>query len=282
MPKQLPPGPAEHFNLSISQETLDYLETVIPEYGGIVRVQSHERKSDCFVLSDPEYVKHVLITNHTNYRKGIGFERVKMLLGNGIIVSDGETWRKQRTMIQPAFKQTNIAKMSAYIRDCCADVVPKWRELAAVNATIDITTAMSEYGLDVILRCIFSDDLEKMCAKAGENPFAFLAQEAERDLGMAKRFRELSRVVRECVEERRASGERPFDFLSALIDARDKKTGNGMSTKEILDEVNTMIIAGHETSAGTLNWAWYLISQHPEVEARLLEELDDHIPDGDL
>jgi cytochrome P450 len=281
-PKHLPPGPEEHFSLTVNQESLAFLERAILAYGDCFRVQSTDRKDDSYVLLNPEHVKHVLLTNSANYRKGVGFERVKMLLGNGIIVSDGDHWRRQRTMLQPAFKQAKIADLSRHIKASCLAVRDQWRLLARDRATIDITTAMSQFGLDVILRCIFSDDLEGICSKAGGNPFAFLASDSERDLNMAKRFRELSQLVRECVEERRTSGARPADFLSDMIDARDKRTGEGMSDKEIVDEVNTMIIAGHETSAGTLNWAWYLISRHPEVEAKLLAELDAGILDDDV
>jgi cytochrome P450 len=132
---------------------------------------------------------------------------------------------------------------------------------------------MSQLGLEVILRSIFSSDLDGIIARDGANPFAFLAEDATRDLQTAVRFRNLARVILGVVGERRRSGDRPFDFLSLLMDARDRKTGAGMSDKELLDEINTLIIAGHETSAGTLNWAWYLLSRHPDVEARLIAEL---------
>jgi cytochrome P450 len=141
---------------------------------------------------------------------------------------------------------------------------------------------MSRLGLEVILRAILSRDLDRLIEREGGNPFAFLAEDATRDLQTAVRFRNLARVILGVVAERRASGERPFDFLSLLMDARDRKTGTGMTDKELLDEVNTLIIAGHETSAGTLNWIWYLLSQHPDVEARVLAEITATIRDDDF
>ncbi|MEO8224775.1 MAG: cytochrome P450, partial [Gammaproteobacteria bacterium] len=138
---------------------------------------------------------------------------------------------------------------------------------------IDITTAMSRLGLAVILRSIFSSDLDALVARQRGNPFAFLAEDATRDLQTAVRFRNLAGLILGIIADRRRTGARPFDFLSLLMDARDRKSGDGMTDKELLDEVNTLIIAGHETSAGTLNWAWYLLSQHPAVEARMLGEL---------
>ncbi len=269
----LPPGPDELHTIGPDQRTFDALARWVPAYGDLFCVQSKDRRDLSFVVSSPEYIKHILLTNHENYAKGVGFERVKMLLGNGIIVSDGEEWRRQRTMMQPGFSRANVSRLSEPMRGMNIALREPWSRLADGGETIDITTAMSRLGLEVILRSIFSSDLDPMVSREGANPFAFLAEDATRDLQTAVRFRNLARVILGVVGERRRSGERPFDFLSLLMDARDRKTGAGMSDKELLDEINTLIIAGHETSAGTLNWTWYLLSRHPEVEARLIAEL---------
>ena len=92
------------------------------------------------------------------------------------------------------------------------------------------------------------------------------------------RLRELARVILAAIRRRRDSAERPYDFLSLFIDARDRKTGAVMTDEEILDEIRTLIVAGHETSAGTLNWCWYLLSHHPEVEQRVLAEIRERLP----
>jgi cytochrome P450 len=234
------------------------------------------------VVSNPEFLKHILLTNHENYVKGVGFERVKMLLGNGIIVSDGEEWRRQRTMMQPGFSRANIARLSEPMRTLNLGLRDQWGLLAATGQTIDITTEMSRLGLEVILRSIFSRDLDRLVEREGANPFAFLAEDTTRDLQTAVRFRNLGRLILGLVAERRQTGQRPFDFLSLLMDARDRKSGKGMTDKELLDEVNTLIIAGHETSAGTLNWVWYLLSQHPAAEERVLAELAELTPGDDF
>jgi cytochrome P450 len=118
--------------------------------------------------------------------------------------------------------------------------------------------------------------------KEGGPLFAFLAEDRTRDLDTALRFRALRPHIEQCIDDRLSSGERPFDFLSAMMDARDKRSGEGMSKAQLVDEVSTLIVAGHETSAGTLNWAWYLISRHPQVEERLLDELQRLPPDEEL
>lgn len=275
----LPHGPTELHTIGPDHQTFDALARWVPEYGDFFCVQSRDRRDPSFVVSNPEYIKQILLTNHENYVKGVGFERVKMLLGNGIIVSDGEEWRRQRTMMQPGFSRANIARLAEPMRSRNLAMRDQWAPLADSGQSFDITTAMSLLGLDVILQSILSRDLERIIEREGSNPFAFLAEDARRDLQMAVRFRNLAQTILGVVAERRASGERPFDFLSLLMDARDRKTGAGMTDKELLDEINTLIIAGHETSAGTLNWAWYLLSQHPDVEARMLTEMRTAIRD---
>jgi cytochrome P450 len=269
----LPPAPAELHTIGPGYETFAALARWVPEYGDIFCVQSKDRRDPSFVVSSPEFIKHILLTNHENYAKGVGFERVKMLLGNGIIVSDGEEWRRQRTMMQPGFSRGNISRLAEPMRTRNLELRAQWAALADAGESLDITTAMSRLGLEVILRAILSRDLDRLIGREGSNPFAFLAEDATRDIQTAVRFRNLARVILGIVAERRASGERPFDFLSMLMEARDRRTGTGMTDKELLDEVNTLIIAGHETSAGTLNWTWYLLSQHADVEARMLAEL---------
>ncbi len=270
---RLPPGPAERFTLNADAASLAFLQRAVAAHGDMLCIWSNDRQNPSLFLNEPEAIRRVLVSNHSNYVKGVGFERVKMLLGNGIIVSDGETWRRQRTMMQPAFSRSSVTRLSAFIRAHNLELRDTWSAHAGASEVIDVTEAMSHYALEVILRAIFSTDLPQLLTATGTNPFAFLAEDPTRDIRTVLRVRELGRVIMDCIHARRRSGERPFDFLSMLLDARDKRTGTGMSDAELLDEVKTLIVAGHETSAGTLNWAWYLLSQHPEVEQRVLDEL---------
>lgn len=281
-PSKTVPGPEELLTLGPDQPTFDALARWTTQYGDFFCVRSRERRDPSFVVSNPEYLKQILLTNQENYVKGVGFERVKMLLGNGIIVSDGEAWRRQRTLMQPGFSRANIARLAEPMRRLNQGLRTQWHALADTGSVLDITTAMSRLGLEVILRAILSTDLDRLMDPEGTHPFTFLAADTTRNLQTAVRFRQLAPLVLGLVADRRNSGQRPFDFLSLLMDARDRKTGTGMNDKELLDEINTLIIAGHETSAGTLNWVWYLLSQHPEVEARVLEELAAITPGDDF
>lgn len=268
------PGPGEAFDVNVDQQSFDKLSQWRGEYGDLVAITPLKRKDPALVLNHPEHVKRVLITNHRNYKKGVGFERVAMLLGNGIIVSDGDFWKSQRRMIQPAFHRKIIASQALMMQRCNQQKLEHWQLKAARKEPVDITTEMSALALEVILRSLFSGDLDELIEREGENPFAMLVEDVTRDLKLAMRFRALTKLVANIMQRRREDNRIEHDFLSLLMETRDKDTGEPMSDKALIDEVMTIIVAGHETTAGTLNWAWYLLSQHKEVEGRLHSEVD--------
>ncbi len=181
-------------------------------------------------------MKQVLVGRTQNYVKDLGFERVKMLLGNGIIVSGGEYWRSQRRMIQPAFHRQVIARLSETMRDLNRALLRRWETKANTGEKLNITNETSELALETVLRAIFSEDLDAMTARFGSNPFAILSEDAVRNLRLAFKFRALTGQVKDVVARRHEENRRPFGILSMLIAACD---GNGalMSDKAVIDEV---------------------------------------------
>ena len=268
------PGPDEAYDINVDRATFDKLKLWLNEYGDTIALRPEKRKSAAVLLNKPEHVKHVLIGNHRNYAKGVGFERVAMLLGNGIIVSDGDFWRAQRRMIQPVFHKKVVANLATMMQKCNEQKLLQWQQDARQGNTIDLTEQMSELSLEVILRTLFSHDVDELVLELGENPFAMLVDDVTRDLKLAMRFRALTRHVAGIMEKRRSQKRIEQDFLSLLMETHDKDTQEPMSDKALIDEVMTIIVAGHETTAGTLNWAWYLISQHQSVEQKLHCEVD--------
>jgi cytochrome P450 len=272
-----PPGPSEPVSLGIDPPTLGVLQGLQREYGDIVGMTGPNGRAAYFV-NDAHEVRRILTRRHGRYVKGPGFERVKMLLGNGLIVSDGDVWRRSRTMIQPAFSRQNVHRLLSVMVQCCDRRAAHWARAAAGNVTLNMTTETSDFALELILISIFGDDYEQELLAGGENPFAFLSSDSTRDLGIVMKVRELRARLLEVIEARRAdTGSRPFDFLSMYLAATDKQ-GNYFTDTELLDELITLIVAGFETSANTLNWAWYLVSRHPDVEDRLLEEAERLVP----
>lgn len=269
----LPHDAGEELDVSFSEDALAQLARLFAVHGDTFRVFSPALQRDLYVLWHPDQVKHILIANHGNYTKGTGFERVQMLLGNGIIVSDGELWRSQRKMIQPAFHRTILAQMSGHMLAANRRLLARWSAAADAGQAINLTQDTSEVTLEILLLALFGEGLERLMER-GENPFAILTEESDRNLTFAYKFRALSRRLQEEVQRRRRDGIRGPDFVSMLLDARDRKTGEPMSDKQLIDEIITLIVAGHETTASVLNWAWYLLSQHRDAERRLQSEVD--------
>lgn len=267
-------GPSEPFDVNVDHATFDKLAVWIEQYGDLIAITQDKRKAPALLLNNPEHIKQVLITNHRKYAKGVGFERVAMMLGNGIIVSDGDFWRSQRRMIQPAFHRRVVAELALMMQRCNTIKLAQWQQKAADKQAINLTEEMSALALEVILRALFSHDLDALIEREGENPFSILVEDVTRDLKLAMRFRALTRHVAAIMQNRREHNRIEHDFLSLLMQTRDKDTLQPMSDKALIDEVMTIIVAGHETTAGTLNWAWYLLSRHTEVEQAVHAEID--------
>ncbi len=272
-----PPGPSTPMPFGVDPETLERLLALRDEYGDIA---SFEKPSGrlAYFINDPVEIRRILVRRHTRYVKGPGFERVKMLLGNGLIVSDGDVWRRSRTMIQPAFKVQNVHRLMGVMMECADRCAATWGAAAQAGDSVNITQETSDFALELILKSIFGDDYENKLLVRGDNPFSFLSQDSTRDLSVVLKVRALRELLLEIVEERRAEKSEAFDFLSMYMDATDRQ-GQPFTDRELLDELMTLIVAGFETSANTLNWVWYLLADYPDVVDRTLAEIEACMPD---
>ena len=272
-----PPGPSEPVTLGIDPETLTTLQELQQEYGDMVSLTKPNGRVAYFI-NDAAEVRRILTRRHSKYRKGPGFERVKMLLGNGLIVSDGEVWRRARRMIQPAFSRQNVHRLMQVMVECCDRRAVQWAGLAANSEQCNITAETSDFALELILISIFGSDYETRIVAEGDNPFDFLSRDSTRDLSVVMKVRHLRDLLLSIIEARRTGSDSDeFDFLSMYLQATDKG-GQPFSNAELLDELMTLIVAGFETSANTLNWVWYLIAKHPDVETKLIAEAEEYLP----
>ena len=272
-----PPGPGASVALGIDAETLTTLQRLQGEYGDMVSMTKPNGRLAYFV-NDASEVRRILTRRHSKYHKGPGFERVKMLLGNGLIVSDGDVWRRSRRMIQPAFSRQNVHRLMKVMVECSDRRAVHWAELAGKGELCNITSETSDFALELILISIFSSDYESRIMTEGDNPFAFLSRDSTRDLSVVMKVRHLRNLLLSIIEDRRVGkGSSDFDFLSMYLEATDKQ-GNGFSDAELLDELMTLIVAGFETSANTLNWVWYLLANNDEVQNKLIAEAAEHLP----
>jgi cytochrome P450 len=270
----IPPGPTEGFDLGGSEESLARMQDYFARFGDVYRVFAPGRGAFNYVINHPDDVKRVLLTNHRNYTKGEGMDRVKILLGNGIMTSEGAFWRRQRRMMQPSFHRRVIDQFSVLINEVNEKFAQRWAAAAARGEAVNVSSDTSELTLEIVLKSIFGSDLARLERQMGVNPFEVVAKQSNRDLKFAFQFRSLGRLVGELIERRRHAPEEHFDFLSMFMMTRDRETDEPMSDKELIDEVLTLIVAGHETTAAALTWTWYLVSSHPEAAERLQAEAD--------
>lgn len=260
----IPPGPKEAYKAN--DGLLEWLGRQFSTYGDIFKCNLYG--TDSYAIRDPEFAHHILVENWQNYVKGQIIERVALLLGNGLMASEGDVWKRQRRMIQPVFNHESIRGVVALITSLNSELLKRWQQAAQQNANVNVTRDVSSMALEVILRFIFGRDYEEFGAR-----FDSLSREQVRNMAFARAFRALGKVILQVMDRRRKSAEAPRDALSMMMQACDPQTGQLMNDQQLVDEVLTLIVAGHETTASTLNWTWYLLSQHPQVEERLSLEL---------
>ncbi|MBL8057915.1 MAG: cytochrome P450 [Anaerolineales bacterium] len=238
-----------------------------------------------YLLSHPDDVRYVLQDNARNYVKG--YDMVKPVLGDGLVTANGDLWLRQRRLMQPAFHRQKIAGLADQMTGAAAEMLERWGPLAQRGAPLDLAAEMMQLTQTIIVRTMFSTDLS---ADAPRLMAAFSAVlEYLNTLIFAPvnipvswptptnvRFRRalglIEGTVYRIIAERRQAGRSEPDLLSMLLDARDEN-GQGMSEKQIRDELLTIFFAGHETTASTLAWTWWLLGQHPEPYARLEAEV---------
>ena len=274
-PQPQPPEAELQFDVGSTDDSLERMIELFARHGDTYRVYVPSRHSYTYVIHHPDDVKRVLVSNYRNYTKGPGIDRIKLLLGKGIMTSEGEMWKRQRAMMQPCFHRRVLTQFASLIAQANDRFIARWEALAARGELVNITEEMSDLTLEIVMRSIIGRDLERVTQQLGANPFEVVAKDSARNLQFVYKFRSLAGLVREMIARRRARPEEEhFDYLAMLMSARDKESGRGMGEGELIDEILTLIVAGHETTASGLNWTWYLLSQHPEVEARLHAELD--------
>jgi len=273
--ERVPPGPETPFDAGFARGGLETLHRLFRRHGDIYRLLPTAGAPCAYVASHPDMARQVLATGRRRYVKGTGIERVRILLGNGLMTSEGEFWQRQRRMVQGAFHRRVVARFGEVMAAGNEALAQAWARKAEGREPVNLTEDVSRLAAHTVVGALFGEDLPRLRGWAGGvDPFAILTDESARDLQFARRFRELAVLVRRLVAERRACGVRPTDILSMLLDARDAASGEAMSEREVVDEAMTLIVAGHETTASALNWCWYLLSQHPAAEARLHREVD--------
>lgn len=240
-----------------------------------------------FLVNRPEYIEHVLLTNHRNYVKSLFVRRMLgPLLGNGLVTSEGEFWRRQRRIAAPAFHHKRIATLVDTMSTSTAALVARWQ---GRREPFDVAAEMMALTLDVITHTMFSANVAADTEHVRNLMRTFLehARPSVLDLfgmpewlprrhprSVTQAIAAFDALIARLLTARRAEEQERDDLLAMLLAARDPETGEGMTDVQLRDEILTIFLAGHETTANALSFTWYLLAQHPEAEAKLHAEVD--------
>ena len=297
--RRLPPGPRGHWLLGNLPERradpLGFFTRGREQYGDVVRYRMGP--FELYQVSHPDDVKRVLVDNARNCQKTRLMQRLGPVLGHGLLLSEGDFWKRQRRLAQPAFHRERLAGLATAITGLVESALQRWGPLADSGEPFDLAAELTRLTLAITGRVLFSTDLSDAASEVGLAVTAAIEESNRRALAVLplplalplpshRRFRSalrvLDRLVFDIIRQRREGHPRAEDVLSLLMETRDADTGEGMSDAQLRDEVMTLVLAGHETTANALAWTFFLLQQHPEAEARLVHEvssvLGDRVP----
>lgn len=273
------------------EDPLTFYEQTIPKYGDVFQMKSvffHLRNEFdyMYVVSDPDMVKHIMQDNNKNYFKSSGYNALKLLLGNGLLTSEGDFWRKQRRLMQPAFHRERLSSFVELYASATEELISEWSKLE--NGTeINVSKSFMQLTLSIIAKAMFSIDVgdaykvvdsqfdianESLIKRVTDPiplPLWFPLPKVQRE---RKSYDAIKQVVIDIIEKRRKSKEHYDDLLAMLMEVEDADTGEKMSNEQIQDEVITIFLAGHETTAVALTWLMHCLDENPEVAEKLREE----------
>lgn len=292
-PKTKRPNPFKSTDPADGKTLIEYLQDAYKKHGDTFQIDLIVKQ--LYASANPEFIKHVLQTNQKNYAKSNGYKFMKMGLGNGLVTSEGDYWRKQRRLAQPAFYKTNLENLYVDMNRTMKEYV---KELDTKRGqTIDFSKEMMTLTATIVLRSLFSVEESEMLDtiyEGMEQMQSHIMKQARHPLtrwkyyinGEYKTFKKELKVFDDLVygiiNERRESGESKPDLLQMLMDVEDADTGEKMTDLQLRDELVTMFSAGHETSANALAWTFYLLCKNPAIVAKLKAEADEALPDGHI
>ncbi|PWU48363.1 cytochrome P450 [Micromonospora globispora] len=291
--RRVPPGPparsAPVLLWKLARDRLGLMSQAAAEYGDAVRIAIGPKV--LLFFNHPDHAKHVLADNPANYHKGLGLAQAKRALGDGLLTSEGDLWRKQRRVIQPVFQPKRMARQAGVVAAEAAKLVTRLRTYEG-RGPVDVTREMTGLTLGVLGRTLLDADLDRFTSLG--HSFEAMQDQAMFEMvsmGMVPmwvplphqlRFRraraELQRIVDRLVAEHSGRADSD-DALSRLIESTGRESDPRVRRQRMRDELVTLLLAGHETTASTLSWTFHLLDQHPQVWQRVHEEATDVLGD---
>ena len=277
------------------RDPLRFLRRMQQQYDRVVGLHIANRRITLTLT--PEDAKYILQENNKNYHKSEAYKVLSLFLGNGLLNSEGDFWRRQRRLSQPAFHRQRLALLVDTMNEESREIVSRWKQHDAA-LPVDISHEMMRLTLAIVTRSMFSSDvknrldnlsdaIDTILATAQAKLYEFIHIPMHIPTPQNVRYRKavekVEAVIYDIINRRRteAGTIRHDDLLAMLMEARDEETGEGMTDRQVRDEVATIFMAGHETTANALSWALYLLAKHPDVVGKLREEISRVLgPDG--
>jgi cytochrome P450 len=290
----LPPGPQAPRNFiqllqlmrKFETDMLGYVTRSFQQYGGIWKIEAG--KEIQYMISDPDLIQEVTVKQADKFDKGPDYvdpqRGLARFLGSGLLTNNGEFWKKQRKLVAPAFHTKRIEAYAQAMVDATQDMLDRWHGQTA----LDVDDEMMRVTLQIVVKTLFNVDISAEAKRIGDAMTALQQMVGnnstiEKLLPMwiptpqrgrsKKAVADLDEIIYRLIAEWRKESKDNGDLLSMLLLARDDD-GNGMSDKQVRDEAVTLFLAGHDTTANTLNWTFYLLAQNPDIEAKLHHEID--------
>lgn len=287
MPIRRPPGPKGRFLLGslgeFRRDLLGFLTSCAREYGDLCSYRLGARR--IYLVSSPEWIERVLVTDNRSYHKHYAIKFLKLALGDGLLTSEDELWLRQRRMMQPAFLRGRLEGYAGTMVEKTAVMLDTWQD----GERRDVHRDMTHLALSIVAKALLDVDIETDGRRVGEvvdltmDDFRYRLEQAlqfgfrmptRRYRRVRRAIAELHEIIDGIISQRRASGADHGDLLSTMLQARDEVDGGGMSDRQLRDEMTTLFLAGHETTANALAWSCYLLATHPEAARGLRAELD--------
>ena len=285
-----PPGPQDRFfGIGLIRrfraQPLEFITQLARDHGDLAYLRLGPLRT--YFVFRPTLIREVLVSKHKSFRRPpMAIKPLRQIDGNGLVLSEGELWRRQRRLVQPAFSPKRFDRYAQVIVDNTQRMIDRWQD----QQSLDIAEEMTSLTLHIIAKTLFDVEIGSQVEELGR-AVRVLSQTVFAESGnpltlpdwfptASKRrkrqaLRTLDELAWRLIRERRAAGDDRGDLLSMLLMAVDEEgDGQGMTDVQVRDEAVTLFNAGHDSTAAALAWIWYLIARHPAVESELIEEID--------
>ena len=289
---QTPPGPRGYPVIGslpqMLRNPLQFLINATQEYGAVVKLGAMGPQQ-LYLVSDPNHVRYILHENSDNYIKGKNFQIIKQIIGEGLAVKEGSSWKRERRLMQPTFHRQRVGAMVTLMNQTIAQMLQNWGSIES-GQPLNIFAQMMNLTQTILLKSLLSINSQEQIHEMNQiwdTAYEYLSSQlwavfklplwipTHKNRRFIRAMTKLDSIIYGIIQERRSSDNTPDDLLSMLMDAYDSESGSRLTDEQLRDEIMTIFTGGFETSAAVLAWTWYLLDRHREVERKLHSEIKD-------